>query len=222
MAAARGLRLLVAVMVAVTVGLVPAVAQAQPVFGSLTQLGSPNNCIEVTGSGSSDCQTQAPGLSGSQDVVVSPDGTDVYVASYNDDAITEFARNAHGSLGEIGCIADSSASGSTCSNRAATGLINPEAIAISADGKNVYVAANDADSGATSPSSPATPMARSRRSPATTVSPRAGTTCVPSRTVTASICRTRWRSAQTGRTCTSRIGMMTRSLRSRATPATAP
>ena len=145
MAAARGLRLLVAVMVAVTVGLVPALAQAQPVFGSLTQLGSPNNCIEVTGGGSPDCQTKAPGLSGSQDVVVSPDGTDVYVASYNDDAITEFARNADGSLREIGCVADSSASGSTCSNRAATGLINPEAIAISADGKNVYVAATDSD-----------------------------------------------------------------------------
>ena len=75
-------------------------------------------------------------------MVVSPDGNNVYVASLEDEAITEFARNADGSLTEIGCIADSSDTGSTCSNQAATGLIDPEAIAISPDGKNVYVAAH--------------------------------------------------------------------------------
>ena len=99
----------------------------------------------MTGGGSTDCSDQGtrperiPGRCGQ------PRRNNVYVASYNDDAITEFARNADGSLTEIGCIADSSASGSTCSNRAATGLIDPEAIAISADGKNVYVAATDSD-----------------------------------------------------------------------------
>ena len=143
MGAVRGLRLLIALMVAVTVGLVPAVAQAQPAFGSLTQLASPNNCIEVTGDQATECQAKAPGLTDSQDVVVSPGGNNVYVASLEDEAITEFARNPDGSLTEIGCIADSSDTGSTCPNQTATGLIDPEAIAISPDGKNIYAAAQD-------------------------------------------------------------------------------
>ena len=107
MAAVRGLRLLVAATVAMTVGLVPAVAQAQPVFGSLSQLASPNNCIEVTGSGRPNVRPGARPDADPQDVVVSPDGKNVYVASHEDDAIAEFARNADGSLTEIGCIADS-------------------------------------------------------------------------------------------------------------------
>lgn len=170
MGAVRGLRLLVAVTAVLAVGLVPAVAQAQPVFGSLAQLASPNNCIEVTGSGSSDCQTKAPGLSGSQDAVVSPDGTNVYVASYGDDAISEFARNADGSLTEIGCIADSNAADSTCSNKATTGLIDPEAIAISPNGKNVYVAATDSDEWGD--------VAEFTRNPDGTLTPIASNACI--------------------------------------------
>lgn len=143
MAAVRALRALVAATVVLVVGLVPAVAQAQPGFGSLSQLASPNNCIEVTGDASTECPTTAPGLTDSLDVVVSPDGKNVYVASLEDEAITEFARNADGSLTEIGCIADSADTGSTCSNQAATGLVDPEAIAISRDGKSVYVVGRD-------------------------------------------------------------------------------
>jgi DNA-binding beta-propeller fold protein YncE len=170
MGALRGLRLFVAVTVALAVGLVPAVAQAQPVFGSLSELASPNNCIEVTGSGSSDCQTKAPGLSGSQDVVVSPNGgTNVYVASYGDDAITEFARNADGSLTQIGCIANQDVD-STCSNQTATGLFDPEAIAISPDGKNVYVAATDSDESGD--------VAEFTRNADGTLTPIAGNACI--------------------------------------------
>jgi DNA-binding beta-propeller fold protein YncE len=146
--AVRGARRIVTVAaVAMAVGLLPAVAHAQ-VFGSLAQLASPNNCIESTSSGSSDCTTTAPGLDdGTDDVAVSPDGQNVYVMSTDDESIAEFTRNADGSLAELGCIASSSDSGSTCSNQTAIGLDDPQAIAISPNGQNVYVAVADDGSG---------------------------------------------------------------------------
>ena len=140
MGAIVGVRRIIAVAaVAMAGAALPAVAQAQ-VFGSLAQLQSPNNCI-VTGTSSSECSKTAPGLNGSEDIVVSPDGANVYVLSSSDDAITEFARNADGSLTQIGCIADITATDSTCSNQSAHPLFNPQAIAISPGGQDVYVAA---------------------------------------------------------------------------------
>lgn len=74
-----------------------------------------------------------------------PGWRDVYVVGSTNDAIAEFARNADGSLTQIGCVASLDDSTVTdCSNNAtATGLNSPVAIAISPDGKNVYVAAVD-------------------------------------------------------------------------------
>ena len=140
-------RLLLGAGVAIALAAAPSLAQAQTP-GSLTQLSSPNNCIEVTGDDSgeaNECQTTGPGLNGSEDAVVSPDGKNVYVASTTDDAIAEFARNTDGSLTQIGCIADTDADGTTCSDATATGLEDPQAIAISPDGNNVYVAASTSD-----------------------------------------------------------------------------
>jgi DNA-binding beta-propeller fold protein YncE len=146
--AVRGSRRIVTVAaVAMAVGLLPAVAHAQ-VFGSLAQLQSPNNCIESTSTDSTECPTQGEALSfGTDDVVISPDGKNVYVIATDDDSIAEFARNADGSLTELGCIADSSDGDSSCpgSDQTATGLVDPEAIAISPDGNDVYVAAETSD-----------------------------------------------------------------------------
>jgi DNA-binding beta-propeller fold protein YncE len=135
------LRLVAGAAIAIAFAVSPQLAQAQTP-GALTQLTSPNNCIELTALESDECQTTAPGLNGSDDTVVSPDGKHVYVSSPNDDAIAEFSRNADGSLSEIGCIADQTSEGS-CDNTSASGLVEPSAIAISPDGKNVYVAARD-------------------------------------------------------------------------------
>ena len=126
------IRLIAGIATLVPFGLVPQLAQAQT-LGSLTELPS----SPATGSG----------LNGTQDVVVSPDGENVYVASMTDDAVAEFARGADGSLTQIGCIADNTDSSSTCSNQAATGLVDPLAIAISSNGKNVYVAAQEVPNG---------------------------------------------------------------------------
>jgi DNA-binding beta-propeller fold protein YncE len=130
---------------AIAFALAPALAHAQAP-GALAQLDSPNNCIQNTQSESPDCTTTAPGLAGSQDVAVSPDGKNVYVVGDGDDAISEFVRNDDGSLAPIGCIADANSESTSCSDNAtAAGLLTPDAIAISPDGNNVYVTAFDND-----------------------------------------------------------------------------
>jgi DNA-binding beta-propeller fold protein YncE len=140
------LRLVAGAAVALAFALSPQLAQAQAP-GSLAQLASPNNCLQATTIEEGDCPDQtAEGLSDADDVAVSPDGSDVYVISFEDDAIAEFSRGDDGSLDEIGCIADASeADSSTCDNATATGLVDPEGIAISPDGNNVYVAAQDSN-----------------------------------------------------------------------------
>ena len=123
------LRLVAGTAVAVAFAATPQLALAQTP-GALTELAS----SPATGTG----------LNGTQDVVVSPDGNNVYAIGSSDDAIAEFTRNADGSLTQLGCIADSNADG-TCDTTTAAGLEDPQAIAISPDGKNVYVAAEDSE-----------------------------------------------------------------------------
>jgi DNA-binding beta-propeller fold protein YncE len=170
------LRLLAGVAVAVAFGLTPQLALAQA-GGSLTQLASPNNCVAVSTSG---CQT-GTGMNGAQDVALSPDGKNVYVIGTSDDAVAEFARGADGSLTQIGCIADSSASGGTCSNNAtATGLVNPQALVVSPDGNNVYVAAQDANGNGT--------IAEFARNSDGSLTPVSGHACIAENTSTPSPC----------------------------------
>jgi DNA-binding beta-propeller fold protein YncE len=125
------LRLFAGAGVVVAFAVSPELALAQAP-GSLAELAS----SPTTGSG----------LTGTQDVAVSPDGKNVYAIGLGDDAIAEFTRGAGGSLTQPAstnaCVADSSDSGSSCSNQTATGLVAPQAIVISPDGANVYVAAH--------------------------------------------------------------------------------
>ena len=134
-----------AAVAVVALATTPALASAQTP-GSLTQLASPNDCI-IAPVGSNECQTTANGLSGSGDVAVSPDGQSVYVLGTSDNAVVEFARNSDGSLTQLDspndCIT-APESGGTCTDGSGTvGLISPQAIAISGDRQNVYVAAQD-------------------------------------------------------------------------------
>ena len=140
------LRLLAAAAVTLAVGVTPQLASAAAP-GSLSQPGGQNSCIGTAGT--SECaNTTGTGLGQSGDVAVSPDGKNVYVLGTTDDAIAEFTRNPDGSLSEIGCLADTSGSDSTCSTRTANAMVSPRAIVISPDGNNVYVAASDASTGA--------------------------------------------------------------------------
>jgi 6-phosphogluconolactonase (cycloisomerase 2 family) len=74
------------------------------------------------------------GLDGVRDVVVSPSGDFVYAASATDDAAVAFARTASGQLTFVNAETDGVGG--------ANGLDGAFAIAISPDGKNVYVASD--------------------------------------------------------------------------------
>jgi len=88
----------------------------------------------------------ARGLEGASAIVVSPDNLHVYVASATAAAVTSFARQPNGSLvqlaGVAGCISNTPPAG--CAP--GTSLGGADAIAISPDGRFVYVAGNSADS----------------------------------------------------------------------------
>jgi 6-phosphogluconolactonase (cycloisomerase 2 family) len=73
------------------------------------------------------------GLDGVRDVVVSPSGAYVYAVSANDDAAVSFARNASGQLSVLDAVLD---------GQAGARLDGAFALAISPDGKNVYVASD--------------------------------------------------------------------------------
>lgn len=76
------------------------------------------------------------GLDGVRDVVVSPDGDFVYAVSANSDAAVTFARNPSGLLTFVGAVLD---------GQAGARLDGAFALAISPDGKNVYVASDAED-----------------------------------------------------------------------------
>ncbi len=107
--------------------------------GELTQLRSGSGCL--TNTAMRGCST-ARALGGPDVVGVSPDGRSVYVGAFTGNAIAVFSRNTStGALtrpaGVAGCVVNTPTSGCTTG----LALAAPEGMAISADGKNVYVAA---------------------------------------------------------------------------------
>ncbi len=107
--------------------------------GALTQLRNRAGCIaNVPTPG---CTTGV-GLDGPDVVAVSPDAANVYVGSFLGSELAVFARNtSNGALMQLaspdGCLANTPTSGCTT----AIGLANPEGLAVSPDGADVYVAA---------------------------------------------------------------------------------
>ena len=92
----------IALLLALFVALASTAYAAGP-LGSLSQLPSPNNCIESLGNlATPDCGTESTAnLSGAQDVVVSPDGKNVYMVDAGAGSVSEFARRGDGSLAEL-------------------------------------------------------------------------------------------------------------------------
>jgi DNA-binding beta-propeller fold protein YncE len=118
-------------------------AQAVAIFarnsaGELEQKEGKAGCISETGSAET-CQ-DGVALSRPNDLVVSPDGKNVYVSSSGtSNAIAVFDRDAEGNLtqkgGAAACI-----SGTDVACTPAMALEGPFGLAIDSDGKNVYVA----------------------------------------------------------------------------------
>jgi DNA-binding beta-propeller fold protein YncE len=87
----------------------------------------------------------ATALQGAAAVATSSDGHNVYVASASDGSVSSFARASSGALtqlkGNAGCISEDG-SGGGCAQGG--GLTGAAALAVPADGRNVYVAGDGA------------------------------------------------------------------------------
>ena len=114
------------------------VASAAP--GDLTYQGCFANDDGVGG-----CTALAGAPLGSANgVAVSPDGGSVYVASYGSDSITRFARGAAGELTFNSCLAnDGPAVG--CADLPYDSLKSAQDVAVSPDGRSVYVVSSSSD-----------------------------------------------------------------------------
>ncbi len=111
-----------------------------PTTGNLTFQG----CFADTAAAGCSVPAQAA-LSAALAVAVTADGKSVYVASLSDDSISHFTRDpTSGNLTFQGCFADTAAAG--CSVPAQAALSGPFGVAVSADGKSVYVASHGDDS----------------------------------------------------------------------------
>ncbi len=109
--------------------------------GSLTNEG----CLAVHEVGCGAGNGAAPGVVGATDVTVSPDGHNVYVAGGvpgTSGSLSTFDRSGTGTLTYKGC-----ASGAVtgCAENADAGLLGATGVAVSPDGKSVYVAAESSN-----------------------------------------------------------------------------
>jgi DNA-binding beta-propeller fold protein YncE len=128
-----------------------AIFARDPATGKITQTG----CVR----GVSTC-VGARGLGGASAVVVSPDGANVYLASYNADAVVMFARDgATGALKGLGCISDDGTDRQCASGNTLRGA---SALVMSKDGRFLYVGASDSNAVLTFERNPATGLLTQR------------------------------------------------------------
>lgn len=127
--------------VASGVGSSVAAFKRNPKTGNLTQLGGVAGCYVDRARSLGRCNSGVE-LDGPEGIAVSPDGRTVYVGSYFSGSVTVFDRTAFtGTItqraGAHGCFVNVATSGCTT----ATALGNANALAISPDGRGVYVGA---------------------------------------------------------------------------------
>jgi DNA-binding beta-propeller fold protein YncE/predicted Ser/Thr protein kinase len=112
--------------------------------GGLTAIAGVEGCISPSGTGGR-C-AHAPRAGGAVGVTVSPDGRNVYVASYSDAVLAVDRNQRTGGLrlkrGRNGCVSKSSTSGRCATVQTLGGAT---AVTISADGRSVYVVGYTSD-----------------------------------------------------------------------------
>ena len=120
--------------------------QRSPSTGALIQLAGTAACVSETGTGGA-C-SDGKGLAEPRGIAVSGDSKNVYVASTTSDGVAVFARNLQSGVltqlaGTAGCVTETGTAGSCADGIALQGA---RAIALSPNGKSLYVAARDSDS----------------------------------------------------------------------------
>jgi DNA-binding beta-propeller fold protein YncE len=120
--------------------------------GALEQLAGGEGCI-----GNASGCAAATAMEGSEDLVISPDGDDVYANSYPTDAVVELERDAStGALTQLAapnsCITTETISG--CET--VKSIEGPLGVAISPEGSNVYVSSSSANAEAAFSRNPST------------------------------------------------------------------
>ncbi|HEU4599765.1 MAG TPA: YncE family protein [Solirubrobacterales bacterium] len=170
----RRLPLAVVSALAAFAALAPLAAAAKPAPGTLTQLRGKAGCLVDRSAKPGTCARaralKGPGpFMGSRAIAVSPDGRNVYVASAGSDAVAIFTRNRKSgaltqSQGKAGCVSARGASG--CAK--VVGIDGPNSVAVSPDGRNVYVTSRDSST-----------LLSFRRNPKTgALHPIPGATCI--------------------------------------------
>ncbi len=115
--------------------------ERDPGTGALTQLPEEAGCIST----SNEACAHGTAINGPEDLVVSPDGKNIYANSYDDGAVIELDRNPEtGALTQLGCLANSLA-GETGPCTQVKSIAGALGVAISPGGQNLYVSSNNED-----------------------------------------------------------------------------
>lgn len=111
---------------------------------------APAGCIAdqyqpISSSGSTSCAATAPGLDMASDVVVSPDGRNVYVTAESSSTVDVFRRSSSGALSAVGCLETPSNSNANlnCAQKVPGLLVGPVKLAIAPSGRTLYVVSDD-------------------------------------------------------------------------------
>jgi len=113
-----------------------------PSSGALTQIAGPTGCLRTTAS--ADCRQV--GFSTPTDIVITPDGSSVYVSNFGSSTILEFDRDAAGGLTpKTGspCIANVGTVLNGCAD--ARAMATPQRMVIDPAGRYLYVASSALD-----------------------------------------------------------------------------
>jgi DNA-binding beta-propeller fold protein YncE len=87
--------------------------------------------------------TSAPGLNSPSNLVISPDGLQVYVAGQGSNAVTTLMRDpVSGGLTEQACLSGDSGNGQADGCSAGIQIIQPQLLAVSPDGRFLYASAS--------------------------------------------------------------------------------